>query len=1004
MCRASPQHFYIGELAPFSEAEAEGCCPLDSGGVEQAHGLPGDSLRALRHPGPGGDRPAHGLPGDSLRALRHPGPGGDRPAHGLPGDSLRALRHPGPGGDRPDRGLHGDSLRALRHPDSGGDKPTGVEFAEEGSFGGHVVGAAIRSLAVVGAEGDNVYWEMVVSEEELRLCEGEESQGLERLRIHLLMVENEERDALASEIDAGDDLGTPARLRRLAGQVKELEKSLESVEKLFDDGGCHGGGWDRIASAKEAEDDVPLHTKTVTLDEVRRNLAMWIPSMTSEYQSLTLENSAVRPFTQEELDAWDREGKEYDLVPGKTVHSRKAFSGRLKTRAVVCGNFIADSYSKAEKFAAGADGVLVRCCLRVCARRSWDIGALDIRTAFLLAPLLYREARPTIVRVPRVFLDAQICEEKYWRVDRAMYGLCTSPRSWGTYRDTTMKAMRGQFRGKVVCFRQSRADESLWYILLLPAEGDAVEGGDEAECAHGLLLVYVDDILIAAIASLTRTVSAMFQEKWRCSEPEWGSVAGEVKFNGFEVKVLEDGLEVHQNSYVADLLLRRKDVVGIEDVPAPPAAKFAASTSSGAQAEDRDKVREAQAIAGELQWLCGRCRPELTYGVNLMAQAISRAPDEALERGYQLIRFLRKYPTGGLFFPKDVPPFVGSRTPRASPILESFTDASFAPDGSRSQQSVQIYLDGSLVAWTSTRQAFVTMSTAESELVCICEGVTALKSLEGLTAELTVGKVDAITAVKKVVYTDSQAALAVCKTAAGTWRTRHLRIRGNLLRELLDLPSWQAYHLEGDLMVADLGTKGLAADRFFYLLNLMGLHRPSSSSASSSTTRTPQQVKKLVAVLMMLALIPQAAADHESSEVVWQGFPENRLVYAHDRQSDYQLVATALVVVFLWEIVKGIVGHCASWCRKKKPAPRQLPARKASSSSSDSDDPPPTAAAGPRERRPRPSALNRASQPLRKVVFTQNGKCVHASRQCSTLNVSQEFQERNLCTVCCRIK
>ena len=154
----------------------------------------------------------------------------------------------------------------------------------------------------------------------------------------------------------------------------------------------------------------------------------------------------------------------------------------------------------------------------------------------------------------------------------------------------------------------------------------------------------------------------------------------------------------------------------------------------------------------------------------------------------------------------------------------------------------------------------------------------------------------------------------------------------------------------------------------------------------------------------MLALIPQAAAAHESSEMVWQGFQENRLVYVQDRPSDYQLVVTALVVVFLWEIVKGIVGHCASWCRKKKPAPRQLPAREASSSSSDSDDPPPTAAAGPRERRPRPSALNRASQPLRKVVFTQNGKCVHASRQCSTLNVSQEFQERNLCTVCCRIK
>ena len=110
-------------------------------------------------------------------------------------------------------------------------------------------------------------------------------------------------------------------------------------------------------------EEAPLHTKTVPLELVKQELERWIPSMVSEYQSLTLENQAVHPFTQEQLDQWDREVKEYDLVPGKTVHSRKAFTGRLKTRAVVCGNYIADSYSKAEKFAAGADGVLVRCCL-----------------------------------------------------------------------------------------------------------------------------------------------------------------------------------------------------------------------------------------------------------------------------------------------------------------------------------------------------------------------------------------------------------------------------------------------------------------------------------------------------------------------------------------------------------------------------------------------------------------------------------------------------------------
>ena len=145
------------------------------------------------------------------------------------------------------------------------------------------------------------------------------------------------------------------------------------------------------------------------------------------------------------------------------------------------------------------DGALVRRCLRRCAKRSWDLGKLDIRTAFLLAPLLYREARQTIAHAPQVFNIAHICEEKKWRVDRAMYGLRTSPRSRSTYRDTTMRSTRGRFRGKIICFRQSRSDESLWHIALLPNKG--TEGG-----------------------------SRMFMEKWRCSEPQRASATGEVKF------------------------------------------------------------------------------------------------------------------------------------------------------------------------------------------------------------------------------------------------------------------------------------------------------------------------------------------------------------------------------------------------------------------------------------------------------------------------------------------
>ena len=95
--------------------------------------------------------------------------------------------------------------------------------------------------------------------------------------------------------------------------------------------------------------------------------------MVSEYESLVRENDAVEPFPEEMLELWKKEGREFDLVPGKTVHTIKAFTGRLKSRAVICGNFLGQTFSKEQKYAAGADSVLIRILLRMVALMGWSL-------------------------------------------------------------------------------------------------------------------------------------------------------------------------------------------------------------------------------------------------------------------------------------------------------------------------------------------------------------------------------------------------------------------------------------------------------------------------------------------------------------------------------------------------------------------------------------------------------------------------------------------------------
>ncbi|CAE7031319.1 RE2 [Symbiodinium sp. CCMP2592] len=689
---------------------------------------------------------------------------------------------------------------------------------------------------------------------------------LDDLRLALIQEEYLDGDELLRKGGEGED-GAGSLSRWVQGRA-DLEGTMEEFSSLeTEQSEC---AVKKVEVTEEKELEMPLHTKTIPNDVVRKEIGKWVPSMVSEYESLVRENDAVEPFDEKLLDQWRREGREFDLVPGKTVHTVKAFTGRLKTRAVICGNFLGQNFSKDQKYAAGADGVLTRILFRMIALVMWSVCVMDVRTAFLLAPLLFQEDRPTLVQVPKMFLLGNVCQERIWRVKRALYGLVTSPRSWEVYRNRTLAEMKGTVPEGPVKLIQSEIDGSLWYIQV---------GARRA----GALICYVDDLLIAGEKIVAQEVARMIGSTWKCTEPQWDDVT----FNGFEIQSTEDGLVLRQDSYTKDLLDRYKDLPGYEEVPAPMqlcTEDFELKDGEVAA----DFVHTAQVMAGELQWLAGRCRPEILYAVNLLSQTISRRPKEAVYRGGHLIKYLKRFPKAGLLYTRRPQVTPDGQVSAANAVIEGYCDASFAPSAERSQQAVMVFVAGGLIAWSSHRQAFVTMSTAESELVAICELATCVKSVEHLVAEIMLDSSARINEVIKVMYSDSQSALAVCRCAAGSWRTRHLRIRGNMIRELLELPNWCAYHVDGKVMLADLGTKALAADRFNMLVDRMRVVRTRSTASTKSLTAG--QAKKLMMVLCLAAMVEHG----EAAEI------DPREPF------DYRFVGLCmLAVIAIWECVKG---------------------------------------------------------------------------------------------------
>ena len=179
----------------------------------------------------------------------------------------------------------------------------------------------------------------------------------------------------------------------------------------------------------------------------------------------------------------------------------------------------------------------------------------------------------------------------------------------------------------------------------------------------------------------------MIARTWKCTEPQWATAEEAVNFNGFEILHTTQGLVLSQNSYTRDLLGRYGHLEGYEEVPSPvqlSESDFELKPDEKAA----DLVRTAQCMAGGLQWLAGRCQPEISYAVNMLSQAISKNPKEAVYRGGHLLKYLKRFPDGGIFFSSKPQVTPDALVSSSGAVIEGFSDASFAPNSGRSQQAV----------------------------------------------------------------------------------------------------------------------------------------------------------------------------------------------------------------------------------------------------------------------------------------------------------------------------
>ena len=143
----------------------------------------------------------------------------------------------------------------------------------------------------------------------------------------------------------------------------------------------------KMAMPEVAEDDV-LRTRIISVPELMAEKEKWYDAIQTELRQLFEEKLALLRLSESELqEVRERYGHRLVVIPMKGVLTKKP-GPRRRFRLVACGNFVEKEANEMDVYASGADAVTVRYALKRAAEEQWSGVVIDIKVAFLNAPLI----------------------------------------------------------------------------------------------------------------------------------------------------------------------------------------------------------------------------------------------------------------------------------------------------------------------------------------------------------------------------------------------------------------------------------------------------------------------------------------------------------------------------------------------------------------------------------------------------------------------------------------
>jgi hypothetical protein len=465
-----------------------------------------------------------------------------------------------------------------------------------------------------------------------------------------------------------------------------------------------------------------------------------------------------------------------------------------RVRIVAGGHRQVEGINYTETFSAAAKMPTVRVVLANAAHQDWEIEHVDVKSAYLNAPL----KEVIYMKPPRGVLKPGE-EGKVLRLLKGLYGLKQAGRGWYLEMSRVFLNEMG--------FRRSAIDHSVFYR----------REGEE----HTIVAVATDDMAVTS----KRTIDA---ERFKsCIRKFWEITDhGPIRwFLGFEIRRDRKTrtISINQQAYIESMVEKFR-LTGARQVSTPMEmnAQFTKEQcpSTINQVAKMKGVPYSEAI-GSVLWPVVVSRPDAAYAVGILSQFIQNPGPVHWEGVKRLISYLGS--TKGLWLT------FGGKT---ETTVEGYCDADWASQAHRhSISGFSFHYGCGAVSWSSKKQNVVALSSTEAEYIAQTHAAKEAIWLRTFVNEIRGGEEKPLT-----VMGDNQGAIALAKDNKFHSRTKHIDLRYHFIREAVDEGKITMKYIPTTDNVADIFTKALAKPKFKGFVQLLGLEERKDREIAVSNT------------------------------------------------------------------------------------------------------------------------------------------------------------------------